>query len=76
MKKISSYTDIKKRKEEISLQKQFLWDEISHLHEEESERKGIIKRALNIDPSILIGIWSFANRILAVIRRKKKDDCE
>ncbi|NBC24921.1 MAG: hypothetical protein GVX78_04820 [Bacteroidetes bacterium] len=76
MERISSYTDIKKRKKEISLQKQYLWDEIAHLHEEESEQKGLIKRALNIDPRILIGIWSFASRTITAIRRRMKDSPE
>jgi hypothetical protein len=73
MKNISSYSDIEKRRKEISLQKKILWNEISTLHNDESENKGLIKRVLTTNPSIIIGIWSFVNRVFRAVKRKSKE---
>ena len=73
MENISSYSDIVRRREEISLQKKFLWNEISNLHKDESENKGLIKRVLTTNPSILIGVWTFANRVFRAIKSRRKE---
>lgn len=76
MSSISSYADIIRRKKEIELQKEFLWEEISQLHKSDSSQAKSywVQQLMSIDPAIILQTWKIAVQVRNYFKSDSPDE--
>lgn len=76
MSSISSYADIIRRKKEIELQKEFLWEEISQLHKSDSgQGKSFwVQQLMSIDPAVILQTWKIAVQVRSYFKSDSPDE--
>ncbi|NBC24008.1 MAG: hypothetical protein GVX78_00140 [Bacteroidetes bacterium] len=76
MRSYSSYKELVRKRKEIQLQKEFLWNEISQLHRSKKHPGNSfwVQKLLSIDPTVVIQGWKLAVKVGRVFKRSKDED--